>query len=204
MKEQIWMNLRTPKQKRAHKTKKKITDVGLDLFSKKGFDNVTVDEIVKESNTSKGAFYGHFNSKYEIFLEKFKEIDDFYDQFEKELPENLAAKEKIVKLAIAQMEYLKNELGKDLMRTIYMNALTTNANNFLSDTDRELYVILEKFIQEGQETGEFPRNISKKELSLIITRCMRGTLYDWHIFKKEMDPVVEIEKILKVVLKGIG
>ena len=204
MKEQIWMNLRTPKQKRAHKTKKKITDVGLDLFSKKGFDNVTVDEIVKESNTSKGAFYGHFNSKYEIFLEKFKEIDDFYDQFEKELPENLAAKEKIVKLAIAQMEYLRNELGKDLMRTIYMNALTTNANNFLSDTDRELYVILERFIQEGQETGEIPDYISKKELSLIITRCMRGTLYDWHIFKKEMDPVVEIEKILKVVLKGIG
>lgn len=204
MKEQIWMNLRTPKQKRAHKTKKKITDVGLDLFSKKGFDNVTVDEIVKESNTSKGAFYGHFNSKYEIFLEKFKEIDDFYDQFEKELPENLAAKEKIVKLAIAQMEYLKNELGKDLMRTIYMNALTTNANNFLSNTDRELYIILEKFIQEGQDTGEIPDYISKKELSLIITRCMRGTLYDWHIFKKEMDPVVEIEKILKVVLKGIG
>lgn len=204
MKEQIWMNLRTPKQKRAHKTKKKITDVGLDLFSKKGFDNVTVDEIVKESNTSKGAFYGHFNSKYEIFLEKFKEIDDFYDQFEKELPENLAAKEKIVKLAIAQMEYLKNELGKDLMRTIYMNALTTNANNFLSDTDRELYVILERFIQEGQDNGEIPDYISKKELSLIITRCMRGTLYDWHIFKKEMDPVVEIEKILKVVLKGIG
>lgn len=202
--ELICMNLRTPKQKRGQKTKKKITEVGLYLFSKKGFDNVTVDEIVKESNTSKGAFYGHFNSKYEIFLEKFKEIDDFYDQFEKELPKNLTAKEKILKLAIAQMDYLKNKLGKDLMRTIYMNALTTNANNFLSDTDRELYIILERFIQEGQDKGEIPNHISKKELSIIITRCMRGTLYDWHIFEKELDPVVEIEKILKAVLKGIG
>jgi len=32
---------------------------------------------------------------------------------------------------------------------------------------------------------------------------MRGTLYDWFIFEKELDPVIEIEKMLQAVFQGI-
>lgn len=198
------MSLRIPSQKRAIMTRKKITKVALQLFSEKGYDQVTVDEIVEKSQTSKGAFYGHFNSKYEIFLEKFKEIDDFYDQFVKELPPHLTAMEKIIKLAVAQMDYLKSDLGKELMRIIYMNALTVNAHRFLSDTDRELYQILKRFIQEGQKNQEISTEITAPELALLISRCMRGTLYDWFIFEKELDPVIEIDKMLVPLLKGFS
>jgi AcrR family transcriptional regulator len=189
---------------RSLKTKEHITEVALSLFQKKGFDHVTVDEIVKKSNTSKGAFYGHFSSKYEVFFEKFKEVDNFYSEFQLQLPQNILAKEKILKLAIAQMEFLKNELGRDLMRTIYMNALSSpNAGKLLSNTDRKVYLILEDFIQEGLDSGEIDKKHSKKELSIIITRTMRGTLYDWFIFEKEMDPVAEIRKILSLLLRGL-
>jgi AcrR family transcriptional regulator len=88
----------TLRQKKALQTMQLIVEAALDLFSRKGFDFVTVDEIVNVSNTSKGAFYVHFNSKYEIFLEKFKEIDEFYANFTETLPKEISYYEKTLLL----------------------------------------------------------------------------------------------------------
>ena len=60
------MEKRTREQQAAE-TRKRIYQTALKLFEKKGFNNVSVDEIVRKSKSSKGAFYGHFSSKYEIF-----------------------------------------------------------------------------------------------------------------------------------------
>ncbi|MFS0647277.1 TetR/AcrR family transcriptional regulator [Siminovitchia sp. 179-K 8D1 HS] len=188
------------RQKKALETKKRILETALTLFSKKGFDQVTVDEIVETTNTSKGAFYGHFSSKHEIFLEKFKEIDEFYEKFCESLPETLSAETKIIQLAVTQMDYLKNDLGKELMQTIYMNP---SSARFLAKTNRKLYKLLNEYIKEGQENGEFVLGIPTEELVMIVTRCMRGTLYDWFIFNEDFDPIEEIRKMLNSVFTGI-
>ena len=199
------MQSMTPRQIKAQQTKKKILEVALELFSKKGFDQVTVDEIVNVSNTSKGAFYVHFNSKYEIFLEKFKEIDDFYETFTETLPSKMSYSDKIINLTKSQMVYLKDCLGKDLMRTVYISALTPNQPKTLSNTDRTLYKIIHSFIKQGQEIGEFKDNIPAKEITMLITRCMRGTLYDWLLFNDEsFDLVEESQKFIGPIIASLA
>lgn len=49
--------------------KSKILQIALELFSKKGLGESTVDEIVKVSETSKGTFYYYFKGKNQLFLE---------------------------------------------------------------------------------------------------------------------------------------
>jgi len=49
--------------------KSKILNTALELFSKKGLGESTVDEIVKESGLSKGTFYYYFKGKNQLFLE---------------------------------------------------------------------------------------------------------------------------------------
>jgi AcrR family transcriptional regulator len=193
----------TPRQIKAQQTKQRILETALDLFSKKGFDQVTVDEIVNVSHTSKGAFYVHFNSKYEIFLEKFKEIDDFYASFIQTLPKEISACEKILRLTESQMIYLRDCLGKDLMRTVYMSALIPNPDNYFANTDRKLYKIVHSFVIEGQEAEEIKKDLSPNEITMLITRCMRGTLYDWCLFEKGFDLLAESQKFIRAVLGGI-
>lgn len=41
---------------------------GLDVFAKKGYRASSLDDILKELNLSKGAFYHHFKSKEEYFI----------------------------------------------------------------------------------------------------------------------------------------
>ncbi|MBT2583444.1 TetR/AcrR family transcriptional regulator [Planococcus sp. ISL-109] len=197
------MVTKTLRQQKALETKQRILRTALALFSAKGFDHVSVDEIVRESATSKGAFYGHFASKYDIFLEKFKEIDQFYSEFQQNLPDELPAEDKIRKLAIAQMMYLREELGRDGTRALYAYALTPSVDNYLSDTERPLYAVLESFISAGQKSGELASTASAKRLTMLLSRSMRGTLYDWAIFDGDFDLAAEIDEWLELLFTGL-
>ncbi|KYG58344.1 TetR/AcrR family transcriptional regulator [Planococcus maritimus] len=193
----------TSRQEKATATKQRILRTALALFSEKGFDRVSVDEIVRKSATSKGAFYGHFTTKYDIFLEKFKEIDQFYRDFQDSLPEDLPAEQKIRKLATVQMAYLRDELGRDGIRALYAYALTPSVDNYLSDTERPLYTILEQMVSEGQAHGELSPSVSSGRLALLLSRSMRGTLYDWAIFDGDFDLTGEIDGWLELLFSGI-
>ncbi|MEH6947607.1 TetR/AcrR family transcriptional regulator [Bacillus sp. JJ634] len=191
----------TPRQIKARKTRKKILETALELFSKKSFDDTTVDEIVKLSGTSKGAFYTHFKSKYEIFFEKFKEIDEIYWEFTQSLPEETDASEKLRQLSELQMVYLRDYWGKDLFRTLYTNASPNN--NYFLNKNRAIFKIVHQFVSEGQKKGEFKKDLSPEEITIIITRCMRGTLFDWCIGDDNFDLLLETQKIIHTLLDGI-
>jgi protoporphyrinogen oxidase len=46
-----------------------VIETALGLFMRKGYENVSVDEIIAATNTSKGTFYHYFKGKDEILLE---------------------------------------------------------------------------------------------------------------------------------------
>jgi hypothetical protein len=56
---------------------------------------------------------------------------------------------------------------------------------------------------KGQESGEFQKEISAYKITLFITRSMRGSIYDWFLFKDEYNLVTESVKYIEIFLKGI-
>ncbi|GEN36045.1 MULTISPECIES: TetR/AcrR family transcriptional regulator [Aneurinibacillus] len=195
------MNLR---QQKALQTKRKISKVALELFNKKGFSNVTVDEIIEKTGTSKGAFYNHFKSKHDIFLEKFKEIDNFYvDELLPKLDPQESAKEKLKKFFFMQMIYIEKDLGWDVIRTIYENELNTERESFFLIPDRPLYQILYSLCVDGQKKGEFREDLTPEQMVTIFTRMIRGILYDWSINKGEFSLKGEQEALFDVVIRGL-
>ena len=77
------METLTSRQKKALETREKLLKTSLDLFNKHGYEHVSVEQITKACNVSKGTFYTHFPSKYDVILEKFKELDNFIVQLKK-------------------------------------------------------------------------------------------------------------------------
>jgi TetR/AcrR family transcriptional regulator, transcriptional repressor for nem operon len=51
------------------KTRKKIVDTAGRAFRERGFDGIGVDGLMRSAELTSGAFYGHFDSKNEIFRE---------------------------------------------------------------------------------------------------------------------------------------
>lgn len=171
--------MKRPKQLRGERTRTQILHTALKLFSDKGYDNVTVDEIVKASNSSKGSFYFHFGSKHSILMEKFKEIDEYYIEVYKNIPEELPAPDKLMVFVNKQMGYIENELGLDLMKIIYSNALKPGQNSYFVDQNRPLVKIIESIMEEGQQNNEITRNLPVERLKFITMQGLMGAIYHW-------------------------
>jgi AcrR family transcriptional regulator len=56
-------------QQRAIETRTRILEAAEERFALEGYDATGVAEICQEAGVSKGAFYHHFNSKQEVFLQ---------------------------------------------------------------------------------------------------------------------------------------
>ena len=63
-------------------TKERIFDVSLDLFSKKGYDSVSLREIADEVGIKKSSIYSHYSSKEAILMDIFEYLTNLleYDE----------------------------------------------------------------------------------------------------------------------------
>ncbi|WP_405292817.1 TetR/AcrR family transcriptional regulator [Methanobrevibacter sp.] len=60
-------------------TKEKIFDVSLELFSKKGYDSVSLREIAEEVGIKKSSIYSHYPSKEAILMDIFEYFTDLFE-----------------------------------------------------------------------------------------------------------------------------
>ncbi len=67
-------------QQRSEETKAKILEAAIKLFSIRGYNKASVDDICEEAGISKGAFYHHFKSKQALFLALLDGWLQFVDQ----------------------------------------------------------------------------------------------------------------------------
>ena len=60
-------------------TKEKIFDVSLDLFSKRGYDSVSLREIAEEVGIKKSSIYSHYSSKEAILMDIFDYLRNLFE-----------------------------------------------------------------------------------------------------------------------------
>jgi len=199
------MNPLTSRQKKALETRGKLLKTSLDLFNKHGYEHVSIEQITKACNVSKGTFYTYFPSKYDVILEKFKELDSFYSTVEKNIDSSLPASEKILTLYQEQMKYLTNVVGKDLLRTVYTAAMTSQVeqDHYLISPQREIFQIINTYLEDGIRLGEFRQDLQVTQVQAIIQRCMRANVYDWLIHNEDFNLSVEMAQFTAIVLDGL-
>ncbi len=71
-------------------TRERIMDAALNVFSRKGYHETRMDEIVEAAATSKGSIYFHFPNKEKLFLAL---VDQFADLLERRVTEAIAGQQ---------------------------------------------------------------------------------------------------------------
>ncbi|CAG0990297.1 partial HTH-type transcriptional regulator SrpR, partial [Anaerolineae bacterium] len=90
-------------------TRERILDSALNLFSRKGYHDTRMDEIVEESETSKGAIYFHFPSKERLFLAL---MDQFADLLERRIREAIEQEDEGMRRVQAALTACLDTFGK--------------------------------------------------------------------------------------------
>jgi AcrR family transcriptional regulator len=62
------MKQRMSRKENQAQTRERLLDAALEVFSRRGYDRASVDEIAAEAGFSKGAVYSNFSSKEDLFL----------------------------------------------------------------------------------------------------------------------------------------
>jgi AcrR family transcriptional regulator len=68
MKTKCMKTVKTRTQKKAGRTKRKLKRAALDVFTNKGVDAATVEEITEKADLGKGTLYQHFDDKEQIVI----------------------------------------------------------------------------------------------------------------------------------------
>jgi len=198
----IFMLEPVKKQRRGEETKKKILKVALELFSEKGFNKVTVDDIVKKSGTSKGSFYQHFRTKADIFLVRFMEVDNYYLEVYQSFPVDMDPIEKLSIFTQKLMHFLEEEMGKNLMKVIYRAALESKEHTYFLDSNRTLFKILRAIVEESIEKGQIKPELSLDEALTIINQSYMGIIYHWGLQDTNKTLVSLSIPITKAIIDG--
>lgn len=195
----------TDRKKKALETRQKLLDTALKLFAKRGFEHVSIAQITTTCGVSKGTFYTHFATKYDIVLEKFQEFDAHYVEAAKKIDASLSPPQKIIALYDEQMIYLTTVVGKDIMRTVYTAAMTNQVEHvhYLIHPQRTIFELIRCYLEEGMEQNIFRKDLSFEVIEKMIQRAMRANVYDWLIHSEDFDLVKEMHDFTTTLLDGI-
>jgi AcrR family transcriptional regulator len=194
----------TDRKKQGIATRQRINRTALRLFSRDGFDRVTVDEICKKAGVSKGAFYVYFRSKEQVIVDLFSKIDETYDVY---VANELAAisdpVEKLWLLGKKALDY-STRMGVDVLQVSYRARLTFRKRGpTYAAEDRALYKIALSLVKDAQREGCLRNDLSTDEVTNMVLRCVGGITHAWCLADGGFDLVAEGEKAFGVLLKGL-
>ena len=196
------------RKSKSMETKKRIVEEAAKLFSKDGFEGVSVDSIVEAAGVSKGTFYVHFESKSALIAlltsDYVTKLDLGYKSYLDSISADAKASEIIILLTDKIFDAIINIVGYDVMRIIYDVQLTKTANmEFVMGYNRELYKMVNFIICRGVEQGEFISDISPEIIAKHFILAMRGLTYEWLIRYPDYNLREEALTHIKILMSGI-
>lgn len=166
-------------EKETKNIKDKIVRCAMQLFNEKSYHEVTVDEIIEASETSKGGFYYYFESKEELLIYWLPGLDEEYKEWYEKVDKSLPSATLLLMFSKFIMRATECAATPDMLTIIYSAQLKMKSKRKIFDNQRNLYRILYDIIRDGQERGEFDDTYSFKEIGRMIITVIRGTMYEW-------------------------
>ncbi len=168
-------------KKDSKNTKSKIVSAAWRLFYEYGYEDTTVDEIIRESGTSKGSFYHYFKTKEELMGTLAYLFDEKYTEIWPEVLKIDNAFEKLIFMNERLFGMIEDSISIDLVARLYSSQLVTKGEKQFIDYSRVYYKLLRNVVSDGQKSGEIRSDLSCNEIVKMYALIERGLLYDWCI-----------------------
>jgi len=166
-------------RKNARNTKGRIISAAWKLFYEQGYEETTVEDIVFESETSKGSFYHYFDGKDALLGTLAYVFDEKYEQLMETMDPGLGAMEKLVYLNHELFAMIDGGVSIDLLARLLSTQLLARGEKHLLDRNRTYFKLLRQIISEGQQAGQLRRDRTVNEILKAYALWERALLYDW-------------------------
>ena len=190
-------------RKNTRNTKGRIISAAWKLFYEQGYEETTVEDIVFESETSKGSFYHYFDGKDALLGTLANVFDEKYEQLTEVMDPALDAMEKLAYLNHELFAMIDGGVSMDLLARLLSTQLLARGEKHLLDRNRTYFKLLRKIITKGREQGELTDALSVSEMVHYYAMCERALLYEWCLRKGEYSLTMEADRKLPLMLLSL-
>ena len=195
----------TKRKQQAIETRKRLYDTAKDLFSKNGYDAVSIDDIVQKAGVARGSFYVYFLSKEDLSVYlMMDEITLYQSQIANTwaaLDKNLPAIDLIVEIACAICAMVKG-WGVETMRTVYKIFIERAATTGISHkTTFEMPQLFTALYDLGVSRNEF-KPADTAAIAENIQTILVGLTYQWCLYHPNYDFLGRAKVLVTEYLNG--
>ena len=182
-------------RKSTRNTKGAIISAAWKLFYEQGYDNTTVEDIVFESETSKGSFYHYFDGKDALLGTLAYVFDEKYAKLMETMPKDMDAVDALVYLNKELFSMVENSISIDLLARLLSTQLLARGEKHLLDRNRYYFKLLRQIVSDGQKAGQLRTDMSGNEIVKSYALWERALLYDWCLCGGEYSLAAYTERV---------
>ena len=187
--------------------RERILSAAEKLFSSKGYYDTSMDEIVAESRLSKGAIYGYFKSKEDLFVAlQDKQLEESVTVLKSKFAPGDSARTKLEKVIGTAFGSMVNASKKSCRISLEFNVAAPRIKSVQRRRDDRfmaLHRFLVEIIKEGVEKREFRRDVDPNQPALILLAMADGLSLDWATTNLEFDWKGLTEQVERMVMQGL-
>lgn len=184
-------------------TRARILDAALSTFSRKGYHNTRLDDIVDESDTSKGAIYFHFANKERLFLAL---VDQFADLLERRVLEAIEGQAKGMARVQIALETVLDTFGRYrrpakilLIQAVGLGTVFESKRAEVTDRFAKL---IETYLIEAIEMGDI-EPVDTEVVSAAWMGAIYGIVIRW-VTTGDPQPDRIMEALVPLLLRSVG
>ena len=187
-------------RKNTRNTKGRIISAAWKLFYEQGYEDTTVEDIVFESETSKGSFYHYFDGKDALLGNLAYVFDEKYEELKETMSPDLDAMEKLVYLNHELFAMIDGGVSMALLARLLSTQLLARGETHLLDRDRPYFKLLRQIIADGQKAGQLRADCTVNEIVKAYALWERALMYDWCLSGGEYSLVAYTDKMTPMFL----
>lgn len=172
-----------------HENKKReLLETAEKLFLEKGYEQTSIDDILRECGISKGGFYHYFKSKDEMLSESINNIIDDSIKYLQPIvdDEKLGALEKFKLFMTKKSEFQSSKIEyAKLLGNLIQSDVTQYKYSLI--TAQKMVEPLAKIIEQGVNEREFDVDYPKETADILIravTSVAQSAYYDEYLSDK--------------------
>ena len=189
-------------RKNAKNPRVRIISAAWKLFYEQGYADTTVEDIVFESETSKGSFYHYFDGKDALVGTLAYVFDEKYEALMDTMDPDLGAMEKLVYLNHELFAMIDGGISMDLLARLLSTQLLARGEKHLLDRNRLYFRLLRQIITQGQAAGQLRADRTVNELVKAYALWERALLYDWCLCGGEYSLVAYTDEMTPMFLES--
>ncbi|WP_410658939.1 TetR/AcrR family transcriptional regulator [Amycolatopsis sp. lyj-112] len=179
--------------------KQRLYDSALELFTDRGYEATTIEDIAERADVARGTFFNHFRRKEDL-------VSMWGEKRRQYLTEEIISTRPDTSF-VAELENCMTALGKmndsAWTQTRTMLLAWVKAGRPLLE---EPYAadIFARIIETGIERGEVAATVDSHRVGNLLRDSYLGTLYRWTHFEHPPAPLAaELILVLHLILEGV-